>query len=94
MYNLTKHGVGAFSESLRQEVTRQHVRIGLIEPGAVDTELPEHNRPEIREMLAQRFGEWMRMQATDIADAIVYMVTRPRHVAINEILIRPTEQAR
>jgi NADP-dependent 3-hydroxy acid dehydrogenase YdfG len=94
VYNLTKHGVGAFSESLRQEVTRRHVRVGLIEPGAVETELSGHNRPEIREMIAQRFGNMERMQATDIADAILYMVTRPRHMAINEILIRPTEQER
>jgi NADP-dependent 3-hydroxy acid dehydrogenase YdfG len=94
VYNLTKHGVGAFSESLRQEVTRRHVRIGLIEPGAVATELAEHNRPEIREVISKRFGNMERMQATDISDAILYMVTRPRHVAVNEILIRPTEQER
>ncbi len=94
VYNLTKHGVGAFSESLRQEVTRRHVRVGLIEPGAVTTELSGHNRPEIREVIAKRFGDMERMQATDISDAILYMVTRPRHVAINEILIRPTEQER
>jgi NADP-dependent 3-hydroxy acid dehydrogenase YdfG len=94
VYNLTKHGVGAFSESLRQEVTLRHVRVGLIEPGAVATELSGHNRPEIREMIAQRFGEVERLQAAEISDAIVYMVTRPRHVAINEILIRPTEQER
>jgi NADP-dependent 3-hydroxy acid dehydrogenase YdfG len=94
VYNLTKHGVGAFSEALRQEVTERHLRIGLIEPGAVATELSGHNRPEIQEMIAQRFADTERMQATDIADAILYMVTRPRHVAINEILIRPTEQQR
>jgi NADP-dependent 3-hydroxy acid dehydrogenase YdfG len=94
VYNLAKHGVGAFSESLRLEVTRRHVRVGLIEPGAVATELTAHNRPEIREVIAQRFGDMALMQATDIADTIVYMVTRPRHVAINEILIRPTEQER
>jgi NADP-dependent 3-hydroxy acid dehydrogenase YdfG len=94
VYNLTKHGVGAFSESLRLEVTRRNVRVGLIEPGAVATELTTHNRPEIREAIVQRFGDMALMQAADIADAIVYMVTRPRHVAINEILIRPTEQER
>lgn len=94
VYNLTKHGVGAFSESLRQEVTQRHLRIGLIEPGAVATELSSHNRPEIREMISKRFGDTERMQAIDIADAILYMVTRPRHVTINEILIRPTEQQR
>ena len=92
VYNLTKHGVGAFSESLRQEVTQRHVRVALIEPGAVDTELPTHNRPEIREQIGKRFGDVERLAAGDIADAIAYIVTRPRHVAINELLIRPTEQ--
>ncbi len=92
VYNATKHGVGAFSESLRQEVTKRHVRVGLIEPGAVATELAGHNRPEVREGLQQRFADMERMEAEDIADAIGYMVTRPRRVAVNEILIRPTEQ--
>jgi NADP-dependent 3-hydroxy acid dehydrogenase YdfG len=92
VYNLTKHGVGAFSESLRQEVTGRHVRVSLVEPGAVATELPSHNRPEIQEQLSKRFGEIERLQAPDIADAIAYIVTRPRHVAVNELLIRPTEQ--
>jgi NADP-dependent 3-hydroxy acid dehydrogenase YdfG len=64
----------------------------LIEPGAVETELAGHNRPEIRDQLAQRFTTMERLQATDIADAIGYIVTRPRHMAINEILVRPTEQ--
>jgi NADP-dependent 3-hydroxy acid dehydrogenase YdfG len=92
VYNLTKHGVGAFSESLRQEVTQRHVRVSLVEPGAVATELASHNRPEIQEVMRQRFGDTELMQATDIADAIAFIVTRPRRVAINEVLIRPTEQ--
>jgi NADP-dependent 3-hydroxy acid dehydrogenase YdfG len=92
VYNLTKHGVGAFSESLRQEVTERHVRVSLVEPGAVETELGSHNRPEIQEVMAKRFGSIERMHADDIADAIAYIVTRPRRVAINEVLIRPTEQ--
>ena len=93
VYNLTKHGVGAFSESLRQEVTARHVRVSIIEPGAVDTELRTHNRPEIQAAMEKRFAEVEIMQATDIADAIVYIVTRPWRMSINEILIRPTEQA-
>jgi NADP-dependent 3-hydroxy acid dehydrogenase YdfG len=93
VYNLTKHGVGAFSESLRQEVTGRHVRVSLIEPGAVETELGSHNRPEIREQMAQRFGGVERMKAGDIAETILFVVTRPWHVAINEVLVRPTEQA-
>ena len=92
VYNLTKHGVGAFSESLRQEVTRRHVRVSLVEPGATATELGSHLREEIREGMLQRLADVERLEADDIADAISYIVTRPRRVAINEILIRPTEQ--
>jgi NADP-dependent 3-hydroxy acid dehydrogenase YdfG len=92
VYNLTKFGVGAFSESLRQEVTGRHVRVSLVEPGAVDTELMSHLRPEVREQAAQRFANVEVMQAEDIADAITFVVTRPRRMAINEILVRPTEQ--
>jgi NADP-dependent 3-hydroxy acid dehydrogenase YdfG len=92
VYNATKHGVGAFSEALRLEVTRRHVRVSLVEPGATETELADHNRPEVLEGLRQRFAAMERLQATDISDAVTYIVTRPRHVAINEILIRPTEQ--
>ncbi|MBA8793880.1 NADP-dependent 3-hydroxy acid dehydrogenase YdfG [Friedmanniella endophytica] len=92
VYNLTKHGVGAFGESLRQEVTGRHVRVSLVEPGAVITELTGHNRPEIQEQNRGRWEGMERMEAVDIADAIAYVVTRPRRVAVNEILIRPTEQ--
>ena len=92
VYNLTKHGIGAFSESLRQEVTERHVRVSLVEPGAVSTELSSHNRPEIREQIAQRFRGLERLEPEDAAAAIEFIITRPRHVAVNEILIRPTEQ--
>jgi NADP-dependent 3-hydroxy acid dehydrogenase YdfG len=92
VYNLTKHGVGAFSESLRQEVTGRHVRVSLVEPGAVDTELVTHLRPEIAAQAMQRFGGIEKLESTDIAEAIAYIVTRPRRMAINEVLIRPTEQ--
>ena len=92
VYNATKHAVGAFSEALRQEVTARHVRVSLVEPGAVATELGSHNRPEIREGLRQRFGGLERMAAEDIAETVEFIVTRPRHVAVNEVLIRPTEQ--
>ena len=92
VYSLTKHGVGAFSESLRQEVAGRYVRVSLVEPGATATELASHNRPEVLESIRSQFGQ--TMQAADIADAITYIVTRPRHVAVNEMLIRPTEQVR
>ena len=94
VYNATKWGVGAFSESLRQEFTRRHLRVSLVEPGAVKTELASHVRPEVWERQGNVFADTELMEAVDIADAIAYVVTRPRRVAINEVLIRPTEQER
>jgi NADP-dependent 3-hydroxy acid dehydrogenase YdfG len=91
-YNGTKHAVGAFGEALRQEVTQRHVRVSLVEPGAVATELAGHNRPEIQESMRERFANMERLEADDIADTIRYIVTRPRRMAVNEMLIRPTEQ--
>jgi NADP-dependent 3-hydroxy acid dehydrogenase YdfG len=92
VYNLTKFGVRAFSEGLRQEVTGRHVRVSLVEPGRVNTELPSHMRKEVREQSMRRFEGVEPLQAQDIADAIGYIVTRPRHMAINELVVRPTEQ--
>ena len=92
VYNMTKFGVGAFSEGLRQEVTKRHLRVSLVEPGAVRTELQSHLRDEIRARSEERFASMEVLRAEDIADAVTYIVTRPRHMAINEILIRPTEQ--
>jgi len=92
VYNVTKFGVIAFTESLRQEVTKRHVRVSVVEPGAVTTELATHIRPEVLPALAQRLAGVERMAPEDIADAIAYIVTRPRRVAVNEMLVRPTEQ--
>jgi NADP-dependent 3-hydroxy acid dehydrogenase YdfG len=94
VYNATKFGVGAFSESLRQEVTGRHVRVTLVEPGAVATELAVHNRPEVIEQMAANFGAMEILQAEDIADTIAFTVTRPRRMVVNEVLVRPTEQER
>lgn len=91
-YEATKHGVGAFSDALRKEITTRHVRVSLVEPGAVATELAGHNRPEILEGLQKRFSGIERLQAEDIADIVAYIVSRPRHVAVNEVLVRPTDQ--
>ncbi|MBK5218671.1 MAG: SDR family NAD(P)-dependent oxidoreductase [Thermoleophilia bacterium] len=92
VYNATKFAVGAFSESLRQELTERQVRISLVEPGAVATELTDHLRDGVRDEVKGRFADIDILEAEDIADAIAYIVTRPRHVAINEILVRPTQQ--
>jgi len=92
VYNLTKHGVGAFSEAIRQEFASRHLRVSLVEPGAVITELVEQMGSEQQEAARQRFANVERLTADDIADAIEYIVTRPWRVAVNEIMIRPTEQ--
>jgi NADP-dependent 3-hydroxy acid dehydrogenase YdfG len=68
------------------------VRVSVVEPGAVNTELRSHNRPEIQEAIAARFGNIERLESEDIADAIAFIVTRPRRIAVNELLVRPTEQ--
>jgi NADP-dependent 3-hydroxy acid dehydrogenase YdfG len=92
VYNLTKHGVGAFSEALRQEVYGAGVRVTIIEPGAVSTELGGHNRPEIQEQMQKRFAGVEMMEASDIANAILYALVQPQRVSINEVLVRPTTQ--
>jgi NADP-dependent 3-hydroxy acid dehydrogenase YdfG len=92
VYNLTKFGVGAFSESLRQEGVAIGVRVTLIEPGAVATELPGHNRPEVLEQMAKRFAGVQPLEAGDIAEAILYAIGAPANVSVNEVLIRPSGQ--
>jgi clavulanate-9-aldehyde reducatase len=93
VYNLTKFGVGAFSESLRQECVPMGVRVTLIEPGAVATELPSHNRPEVLEQMAKRFAGVTPLSAEDIAGAILYAIGQPPNVSVNEVLVRPSGQA-
>jgi NADP-dependent 3-hydroxy acid dehydrogenase YdfG len=92
VYNLTKHGVGAFSEALRQEFATRHLRVSLVEPGAVATELVQQMSPDQQEAARERFKGVERLTADDIADSIEYIVSRPWHVAVNEIMIRPTQQ--
>jgi NADP-dependent 3-hydroxy acid dehydrogenase YdfG len=95
VYAATKFGVGAFSEGLRNEITERGVRVTLIEPGFVDTELQGHNTGEVLETL-EAMREHLRdpLRAQDIANGILYAVSQPPHVSINEVLIRPTRQTR
>jgi clavulanate-9-aldehyde reducatase len=97
VYNLTKFGVNAFSEALRQEAVAAKIRVMVVEPGYVETELQGHNQnPAVIEAM-QRSRERIVgdvLQAEDIADGILYAVSRPPHVAVNEVLIRPSGQAR
>ena len=92
VYNLTKFGVGAFSESLRQEAVGLGVRVTLVEPGAVATELAGHNRPEVLEQMAKRFQGVTPLAAEDIANAVLYAIGQPPNVSVNEVLIRPSGQ--
>jgi NADP-dependent 3-hydroxy acid dehydrogenase YdfG len=94
VYNLTKFGVGAFSESLRQEAVALGVRVTVVEPGAVATELPGHNRPEVREQIAKVFQDVTPLTAEDIANAVLYAIAQPANVSVNELLIRPSGQTR
>src|SRR5882757_772497 len=92
VYSLTKFGVGAFSEAIRQEVLGQRVRVGLVEPGTVQTEIT-NNLPEAdREAIEARSPGMVKLEPGDIADAVTYIVTRDRRVAVNEILVRAAEQ--
>jgi clavulanate-9-aldehyde reducatase len=94
VYNLTKFGVGAFCEALRQETAEAGIRVTLIEPGAVATELAGHNRPEILEVMRKTFAGVEPLQAEDIARAVVYAIGQPPNVAVNEVLVRPAGQVR
>jgi NADP-dependent 3-hydroxy acid dehydrogenase YdfG len=96
VYNMTKFGVHAFSEALRQEALHAAIRVTTVAPGFVDTELQGHTtNPLVRratERAREQIGEVLK--AEDIADAILHAVTRPPHVCVNEIVVRPTGQAR
>jgi clavulanate-9-aldehyde reducatase len=96
VYNLTKFGVGAFSEALRQEVLYSNIRVTIVEPGFVETELQAHNKnPVVQEAIEknrEQIGQVLK--AEDIARSILYAVSEPDYVAVNEVLIRPAKQVR
>jgi NADP-dependent 3-hydroxy acid dehydrogenase YdfG len=96
VYNMTKFGVHAFSEALRQEALHVGIRVTTVAPGFVDTELQGHNTDPLVRRAMERSREQIGevLGAEDIAEAIVHAVTRPAHVCINEVVVRPTGQAR
>ena len=93
VYSATKFAVGAFSESLRQEMASRRVRVSVIEPGLVATSILDHSRPESQELIRPRYESDEILEAKDVADAIGYIVTRSSRVAVNELLMRATVQA-
>jgi NADP-dependent 3-hydroxy acid dehydrogenase YdfG len=92
VYNLTKFGVNGFTEALRQEVMQKRVRVSVVEPGTVDTELSSHIRGGARQAVEAQVKNMELLWPEDIADAVSYIVTRDRRVAVNEILVRASEQ--
>lgn len=92
VYSLTKFGVNAFSEGIRQELIGQRVRVGVVGPGTVDTEINTHLPAESREAFDRRTAGMVKLRSEDIADAVRYMVTRDRRVAVNHMLVRAAEQ--
>lgn len=91
VYNATKFGVTAFSEALRQEFARRNVRVSVVEPGAVRTELFDHQAPAAQARLSRVLAEVEQLHPEDLAETIVHIVTRPRRVALAEVVIRPTD---
>jgi NADP-dependent 3-hydroxy acid dehydrogenase YdfG len=92
VYNLTKFGLNGFTESLRQELISERVRVSVVEPGTVDTELVSHLGAATRAAALRQIDGIEALRADDIADAIGYIVTRDRRVAVNEMLVRAGDQ--
>lgn len=92
VYSLTKFGVNAFSEALRQELIGNRVRVGVVAPGTVETEIFDHLDPQALTAQQARTAGMVKLRPEDVADAVTYMVTRDRRVAVNEILVRAAEQ--
>lgn len=94
VYNLTKFGLNGFTDALRQEMTSTRVRVGVLAPGAVDTELLSHNNEQVYAEMLEPFNQThVRLVAEDIAEGIAFMVTRPWHAAVAEMLVLPSDQA-
>ncbi len=91
VYAATKWGMNGWSEALRQEL-HPDVRVMVIEPGAVATELTDHINDPATKQAAEKMYQQMAITSEDVADVIAFAVTRPHRVAMNEILIRPTAQ--
>jgi NADP-dependent 3-hydroxy acid dehydrogenase YdfG len=96
VYNMTKFGVHAFSEALRQEALHAGIRVTTVAPGFVETELQGHTRNPVVRRATERDREEIGevLTAEDIAQEILHAVSRPRHVCVNEVLVRPTRQRR
>lgn len=94
-YSATKFGITGFIVALRQEVTTQGVRVIVVEPGFVSTELASHIPDPAIQAMAKEMADSIRtLQPEGIANAVVYALSQPDHVAVHQLLIRPTDQTR
>lgn len=92
VYAGSKHAVVAISEGLRQELLENNIRVTVVEPGAVATELTHHITDEDAREAVSSLHELDILHSEDVANAIVYAASQPERVSVNEILIRPTQQ--
>jgi NADP-dependent 3-hydroxy acid dehydrogenase YdfG len=92
IYNATKFGVTAASESWRQEFAPHHVRVSVVEPGVVDTELFGHQSQSVQRHYERLFAGVEPLQAEDVGEVVAFIVTAPRRMAVAEVLVRPTDQ--
>jgi NADP-dependent 3-hydroxy acid dehydrogenase YdfG len=92
VYAGSKHAVVAISEGLRQELLEDNIRVTVVEPGAVATELTDHITDEDARDAVSSLHQLEILQSEDVANAVVYAATQPERVSVNEILIRPTQQ--
>jgi len=91
VYAATKWAMNGWSESLRQELLPD-VRVTLIEPGVVDTELPTHITHEGTRDAVQQMYDVAKVKPEEVAEVIAFVLARPRHLAIHEVLLRPADQ--
>jgi NADP-dependent 3-hydroxy acid dehydrogenase YdfG len=90
VYSLTKFGVNALSEVLRQECQDANIRVSIIEPGRVESELRTHIRDEVLQAISGGFAGVEPLKAQEIGEAVVWAVTQPPNVVVSEVLIRPS----
>lgn len=93
IYNATKFGVTAASEAWRQEFSPANVRVSVVEPGVVETELFGHQKPSVQDHYRRLFADVEPLRASDVASTVAFIVSAPRRMAVSEVVVRPTDQA-
>lgn len=94
VYAATKFAVNAFSDGMRQELASKHVRVSIVAPGMTESEMIYKIRPDLLEKIRTTLEAMPSMTAAEVAETVTFVVTRPAGVAVNDLLVRPTEQER